>query len=407
MIDRDGLRALSGRRILALVVIVAAMGPLALNIFVPSIPRLQQVFATGFSTVQLTLSLFLVGLAFGQLTYGPLSDRFGRRHALLFGIVLYVMASVLCLWAPSIEILALGRFLQAFGGCAGIVLGRAMVRDLFDREQTARMLALATMAIVVVQMASPMLGGLLDHWFGWRASFAFILATGIGVMLAVMRWLPETHSAERRELSMGNSVLGGLGALTRHRKFVGYVLQVGFTTGNFICVLAGAPYVVVELMGGTPATYAMFFALPAAGYIAGNYATSRLAGRLSIDRAIAVGTTISLAGIAALVLLWALWGLPEPLLLFAPLVVVSFGNGLAVPNGIAGAISVDPRFAGAAAGIAGFLQMGIGAILSHVMGLLLDDTALPMIALMLFSAAAAWIAHKVAGHGHKNRAKQV
>lgn len=379
--------------LMVVIVAVTGLGPLALNIFVPSIPKLQAVYAADFETVALTLSLYLIGMGVGQLVYGPLSDRFGRRSTLLGGIVLFVVAGTACLFAPTIESLILGRFAQAFGGCAGMVIGRAMIRDLFDRARSAEMLSLATMAMVVIPMIAPTIGGLLDHRFGWQSTFAFVVVFGVVIGLAAFRWLPETR---KEGCGTARLSLEGFRLLLRQPAFHGYCFQVGFTTAVFFCVLAGAPYVVIEIMGRTSDVYGFYFVMVAGGYMIGNFVNSRLARRVPIDRTIAVGTMLSLSAVVVLIGLQMAGLVTTPLILFIPYGIVAFGNGLSVQNGIAGAISVEPRLAGTASGISGFVQMMIGAGASYTVGLVMRDSALPMMLIMIVCSVLAVAAHQLA-----------
>ncbi|MGP1394518.1 MAG: multidrug effflux MFS transporter [Inquilinaceae bacterium] len=364
-----------------------ALGPLALNIFMPSMARLPEVFDTDYGTVQLTLSLFLIGMAGSQLVYGPLSDRFGRRPLMLVGVVLFVVGSVIGLVAPTIEILLLGRLVQAIGGCAGMVLGRAIVRDTHGRDQAASAIAYLTMAMVVAPMLAPALGGFLDNWFGWRAAFAVVTVFGAAVLAAVAVGLPETNQ-DRRPLPALSGMAASYWYLLRSAVFRAYALHLAFTSAGFFAFLGGAPYVTVELMGRSTQDYGLYFIPGAIGYMAGNYAAARLSVRLGIDRMILLGGSVTLAGgIAGVGFVLAGW--LTPLTLFGPMVVFAFGNGLSLPNGNAGAISVNPHMAGAASGLAGFLQMSVGAASSILVGHLLTDSALPMTLVMAGTAALA------------------
>jgi DHA1 family bicyclomycin/chloramphenicol resistance-like MFS transporter len=345
---------------------MTALGPLALNIFMPSMPGLARYFEVDYGLVQLTLTFYLIGLGIAQLVYGPISDRYGRRPVLLWGLGIYCVGSIACALAPSILWLMLGRSLQALGGGAGLVLGRAIIRDLYDRDRSAAMIGYVTMAMSLAPMLSPALGGYLDTLFGWRTSFAFCSLAGLAVYAWVILTLPETLA--QRGLGEGAAVLvRGYGQLLRSPVFCGYVLQTAFTSGVFFAFIAGAPFVVVTVMGEPASSYGLWFAVVSVGYLAGNFFTGRYAVRLGVDRMIAFGAVVQLVGISALALVSWLGSLSLPGI-FLPMAVVALSNGLTLPNGIAGAVSVNPRAAGTAAGLSGALQMLTGAIAAVLVG---------------------------------------
>lgn len=368
---------------LLMLVAVTALGPLALNIIMPSMPGLPGEFGTSYATVQLTLSLYLVGFAVAQLVYGPLSDRFGRRPVLLVGLALYAGSSVLAALAPTIELLILARILQAVGGCAGMVLGRAIVRDLYDRDRAASMIGYVTMGMVVAPMLAPFLGGVLDDWLGWRAVFAVTAVVGGAVLLVGLTTLHETNHQPQPLPGLGG-MIAGYRRLLGNALFRAYTYQITFSVAAFFAFLGGAPYVVIELMGYPPSVYGAYFALNAFGYMCGNFLAGRYSQRVGGDAMIAWGIGLSLVGVSFM-LLSALIAPMSALGLFGPMFLFSVGNGLVMPNGMAGAVSVDPRLAGTASGFSGFFQMGVGAIGSALAGVLVVTSPVPLPLLMLGS----------------------
>ena len=372
-----------------MLVAVSAVGPLALNIFMPSMPRLPEVFGTDYGTVQLTLGLYLVGLAVAQLAYGPLSDRFGRRPLLLGGLGLFLAGAVAGALSVSIEMLIASRVIQAVGGCAGLVLARAIVRDLFDRERSASVISYITAAMVTAPMIAPLLGGYLDDWLGWRSSFLAVGAFGAVVTLFAVALLHESNF-DRQPLPGLRGLAESYGDLLRSPVFRGYALLTSFASAGFFAFLGGAPYVVIELMDRPPSEYGWYFALSACGYLSGNLFSGRMSMRLGIDRMIGLGLMLNLAG-ALLMLAWWAMGPMVPMALFGPMMLSAVGNGLNIPNGTAGAISVNPRRAGAASGLTGFLQMSVGAAGSALVGHLITDSQLPL-ALAMLSATVVGLA---------------
>lgn len=353
---------------IAILVAVSAIGPLALNIFVPSIPGLARYYGVDYGTIQLTFTLYLVGLAVSQLFYGPLSDRFGRRPLLLAGLALFVVASAVCALAPPLEVLVVARVLQAVGGCSGIVLSRAIVRDLYGRDKAASVIGYVTMAWVAAPMLAPSLGGLLDVHFGWQSGFVFVAVAGFLALLAGMRWLHETN--HRRSADGGLlGLFSGFVRLLQSPRYLGYALPTAFTSAVFFSFLAGAPFLTIELLGLSPLEYGLWFILVSFGYFLGNFASGRFSEAMGVDRMISTGSVLALAG-AAVTAGCVLGGQLSPWTLFIPMMLVSIGNGMSIANGLAGSVSVFPAMAGAASGLAGFMQMGLGAASAQVVGVL-------------------------------------
>src|SRR5215208_2539011 len=284
---------------MALLIVIAAVSTLGINMYLPSMPGMARAFSVDFTTIQLTLSLYLGAMALGQLIIGPLSDRFGRRPVLLLGLLIFVAGSVICLSAQSIGVLIFGRIVQAVGGCAGITLSRAIVRDLYGRNQVASMIAYVTMGMAVAPMIAPTIGGLLETLFGWRASFAFLIGFG-GLALVFAYWRLRETNHNRAGGESVRKLLQGFSSLARSRQFWGYTLVTSFVSAMFFAFLAGAPYVMIELLGRSPAEYGLYFAMVPCGYILGNFTTGRMAATMGPNRMILAGTLLSLASIAAM-----------------------------------------------------------------------------------------------------------
>lgn len=377
-----------------ILVAVSTTGPLAMNIFVPSIPGLMAEFSASSGTVQLTLTVYLAGLAVSQLAYGPLSDIYGRRPVMLGGLVLYVIASLACAFAASIETLMLARFAQALGGAAGMVLGRAIVRDLHGREASASILGYITMAWVLVPMFAPALGGVLEEISTWRTSFYVLVAVG-GAILALVLWgLPETNPPAEGGGDEAARLVSGAGTLIRQPRFIGYTLTLGFCSAVFFTFIAGAPFIMVEVLDRSPLDYGLWFMLVSVGYMTGNFLSGRYSQRVGIDRMITVGNALAVAG--TLVMLgFALAGALTPVSLFCPMLLVTLGNGLVIPNGTAAAISVLPKTIGAAAGLSGFTQIAIGATASQFTGAWQGSSPYAALWVMAAAAVLAGVAHQV------------
>lgn len=387
-------KPLAQRPSLGTLIAVTALGPMALNIFIPSMPGMTAVFGADYATIQLTLTLYLLGLGIAQLFMGPLSDRFGRRPVLLAGIALFLVGSLAAALAQTIEMLIIARVVQAIGGCAGLAVGRAIVRDTHSREESASMLGYITMAMVVAPMLAPLLGGYLDSWFGWRSTFYAVIAIGGAVLGLAWLTLHETHH-DRRSGDGALAMLRGFGLLLRDGAFAGYALNVSFTTAVFFAFLAGAPYIMIELMERPSSEYGLYFMMNAVSYMAGNFASGRLATRIGPDRMILTGSALATIGVGLLIAL-VLGTEMIPFFLFAPVMFVGVANGLSLPSAIASGISLRPDLAGTASGLLGFLQMVVGALATWAVGELQDDSAFPMAAVMAVSAVIAILGYAVA-----------
>ena len=370
-----------GRLFLFALVAVTALGPLAMQIFVPALPFIQSDFGVSAGRAQLALSLSMAAIALSTLAYGPLSDRFGRRPVLIVGLVVFLIGSLLCAIAPSIELLILGRVVQAAGGTAGMVLARAMVRDVYAHERVASVLAMITIAMVVAPMFAPAIGGLLTDSFGWRSNFTFGGLVGLGVIALVILRLVETNTRPPHHPGV-SGMLEGFGLLLRSPAFCGYAFSGAFGLASFFSFIAAAPYLMVNSLGRPAAEYGLYFIAISLAFMAGNGFTARLSPKLGTDRMILIGSAVALGGVALLASL-ALSGIFAPWSLFAPTAVIVFGNGLAMANLQAGALGIYPQSAGTASGLSGFIQMALAAVIAQAVGQLQDGTPWPMIGFML------------------------
>jgi DHA1 family bicyclomycin/chloramphenicol resistance-like MFS transporter len=369
--------------LLILLVAMTAIGPNTLNTLVPALPQLASELGASIAVVQLTVSVYLLALAAGQLLMGPLSDRFGRRPVLFAGLVLTAAASLLAIIVPDVGSLIIARILQAIGASAGIVIGRAIIRDLFDRNRAAAMMGLVATVMVVVPTFGPLIGGLLETAFGWESIFMFTAITAAVVLVWAAATLPETRGLNAPPGTQ-QGFLRDLASLATDRAFVGYVLAAGLGSATFFVFLGGSPHVIVSLMDRSSAEYGVWFAISSIGYMAGNYLASRLSIRLGVDTLIWWGIAIEAIGVALATALAVFAHDYGPAIVFMPQAIVSLGNGLMLPGALAGAVSVRPQAAGTAAGIAGFAQMGFGAAMTQYSGTLLAEaaSAVPMALLM-------------------------
>ena len=380
-------------RLLALLIAMAGMSSLSLNILVPAMPGLATKLAADPASVQLTVSLYLMGLAAAQLVFGPLSDRFGRRPVVLAGLALATVASTAAIFAASIATLVIARVAQSLGASTGQTIGRAIIRDLYDRQHAASMIGLVTSVVVLMPMVAPLIGGILDTLFGWEAIFAFTAAVSFAVCAWAMLDLPETRNLSLAPNSERH-FRADLAALAASPRFFGYALCAGLGSAPFFSFLGAAPHVVVSMLGRTSAEYGLWFFVPSIGFMAGNFAISRLTTRFGIDTLIWWGIAFTIAGCLANVLVYVALPGWDMFTIFLPQIVIGFGNGLLLPTAIAGAVSIRPQVAGTASGVTGFIQMGIAAVAAQLGGHVIAHAAdaLPMLLLMLIFGAATAIA---------------
>ena len=364
-------------RFLLMLIAVAAVSPLGINLYLPSMPGMTVALGVDYAAVQFTLSVYLAAVALGQLVIGPISDRYGRRPVLLGGLLMFVLGSVVCMLAPSIGVLNVGRVIQALGGCAGIALSRAIVRDLYDRTQAASMIGYVTMGMAVAPMVAPTIGGLLEALHGWRAAFGFLALFGFGTLAVVYVLLHETNPW-RGATAGPQKLLDGYGKLFRIPAFWGFALTAGFSSSAFFSFVGGAAYVVIDLMGRTPVEYGLYFGIVSVGYIIGNFLSGRFVAKVGPPQMIRLGAVLAFAAVLLTGFLYALDNM-QPAFLFLPTMFLGMGNGLVMPSCIAGAVSVKPEVAGAASGLAGSIQIGFGAVVAPIVGALVATSAWPMI----------------------------
>lgn len=360
---------------------------MALSIHVQSVPAIAADLNASYASTQLTVSLFLLTFASAQLFIGPLSDKIGRRPVILGGIVLMGIATVGATFAPSIEILIAARILQALGACATLVVPRAVVQDIYTGTEAARIMAVVAMIQSIAPLTAPIIGGVLDMLFGWRAIFGFlaIVAGSLGVWSVFS--LTETRPLEADGRSAPwRDIFARYGRLLTSRVYVGYTLTFAAGTSGFFGFLAIGPALFIGKLGIAPLIFSLLLTLVTLQFPAANFVASRMATRIGIDRTLLWGAALGVAAAAVLLLLspvLAVWAI------MAPLVVYGFSNGILFPNAMAGAAGVDRRIAGTAASFAGFGQLGIGAVVAFVISTAPTDTILPYAIALVFLAVAA------------------
>ncbi|MFD2644839.1 Bcr/CflA family multidrug efflux MFS transporter [Pseudomonas japonica] len=363
-------------RLIVLLAALVAFAPLSIDTYLPSLPAIASDLGADAAHVQLTISLFLAGLCLGMLVYGPLSDRYGRRPLLLGGMGLYLLATVGCMFAGSVEQLVAWRFFQALGGAAASVLARAIVRDLFPLGEAAKVLSLMHLVTMLATLVAPLLGSLLMDLSGWRTVFLALLLFCAICLLASALKIAETHAPEQRGESLGKVFLA-YWQIARQPLALGYILCMGLAFGGMFAFITASPFVYMEYFGVSPRGYAWLFGLNIAGIIVMTLINARFVGRLGPLRMLALGA--SLAGVAALGLLAVgLGGWGGLGLIVAWVVLYVSVTGLLGANCVASLLALYPRQAGAAAGLAVACQFALGAGFSAAVSALADGTPRPM-----------------------------
>ena len=388
MLHRDS------RLLIVLLGALTAVGPFTTDTYLPAMPSIRDHFAVDMASIQLTLSMALLGGAIGQLFYGPLSDRFGRRPLLLGGLCIYVVASFACLFATSIESLIAARFFQVFGSIAAPVLARAMVRDLHEREAAARMLALMGIVNGVGPILAPIIGGVLLAEFGWRASFVFITAYGIVLVVLVSKYLGESVRTKDEAALRPSRLAETFIQLMRNRTFLGYMLINCFLFGGLGAYLAGVSFVVIRVLEVPAVYFGIVFGTIMAGNIAGYIVSGRIVRRLGLDGALRFGVAgVALAGTVLAAFAWA--GLHHVATLVVPMMLYMFCFAQAGPQAVAGALTPFPRAAGTASSLLGFFQSLTSAVVGMGVALAFDGTPKALASFVCLMGVASLVAYLV------------
>lgn len=363
-----------------------------MNIFLPSLPNMTAYFNTDYRIMQLSVAIYLAANAILQIFLGPLSDKFGRRPLILFGIAGFLLATLGCLLTTNIYIFLTFRMCQAVIVTA-MVLSRAVVRDIVPQDQAASIIGYVTMGVAVAPLLGPVLGGVLDDLFGWQSNF--ILLFVMGVILFIICWRDLGETAVISDLSLIDQ-FREYPELLRSPRFWGYSLTCAFSSGAFFAYLGGAPFVGTEVFHLAPATLGLYFGAPALGYIMGNFLSGRYSARYGIDKMSLWGCSTTTFGLVLSILVFAM-GHGSAETFFAFMTFVGLGNGLTIPNTTSGALSVRPHLAGTAAGLSGAIMIGGGAALSAFAGALLKpgSGAIPLLILMFATAAGGIITIKL------------
>jgi len=370
----------------ALLIGLTAIAPLAIDMFLPSMPTMAEEFDVSASIMQLAVTLFLLSFAASQLVYGSASDRYGRRPVLIAGLLLFIAGGALSLFAQSAEMLILGRIVQGIGGGAGPAIGRAMVLDVFGRERAARVMAYMTIATPLAPAIAPVIGGVLQDAFNWRSVFVVLIGIGVFLLVAYRVLLPETNVRRDAGALGATQMSKNYGALFSNRSFVAYALAIGLMFSGQLVFISGSSFVLIDELGLSARMFGFSFGFVAVGIMGGAWLSSRLVDRWQDTRVVLLGAVVATGASAVMAALaWA--GVATPWAVLLPMFVTSAGFGISRPPAMAGALIPFQHMAGLASAVLGFAQMIFATLYNIAFSTLVD---IDQVALASGVAAAAF-----------------
>ncbi|MEQ8396276.1 multidrug effflux MFS transporter [Thalassobaculum sp.] len=348
---------------IALLTFMVALNQMSMGLYLPSMPTMAGALGTTVGQVQLTLTVFIAGFAVSQLVWGPVTDRFGRRPALLVGLACFTVASIACAFAATVEQLIAYRFFQALGACAGQVVSRSIVRDTTEGAESAKVMSYIALAMSLSPAVTPSIGGQLHAFFGWRSNFVLLAVIGLTLAAITVARLPETTRRKVPDALHLVPMLRNYGSLLRDRRYVGYILMIGGMFGCLMAYQTGSPFVLMTELGWSPQAYGLLILFNVFGFLAGSLTAARIAPRYGIPRMVRLSSIVVLVS-GLLLLAFPLAGHLSTAAVIAPMMLFLFGMGIGIPSAMAGTLQGFPYIAGSASALMGFSQMGVGVLTS-------------------------------------------
>lgn len=372
---------------------LTAVAPLSIDMYLPSFPQIERSLVGNPGSVELTLASFFIGLTLGQLFYGPLSDRFGRKKPLYIGFAIYTLASLGAAMADSISILILWRFLQGMGGCAGIIIPSAIVRDRTTARESARAFSLLMLVMGLAPILAPLIGGQIMLLCGWRGIFYVLALFGISCLAAIKLGLAESHNIDHEPPLNLRKVLSNYFHLLKNKAFLGYALAGGLAMSGMFAYIAGSPFVLIDLYHIPAEKFGFFFGVNAFGLIASSQINARLLKKFSATSILRTALWIpSITGFSLALLAFNNW-ISLPIFIAGFFCFVS-SIGFIIPNAMASALATHGQQAGTAAALASALQFFFATLAGTLVGLLNDGTGRPLATIMAICGIGAWVCHR-------------
>jgi DHA1 family bicyclomycin/chloramphenicol resistance-like MFS transporter len=384
------------RRLALILGALTAMGPLAIDMYLPALPTIGREFGADAAAMQVSLAAYFAGMAIGQAFYGPLSDAVGRKPALYFGLVVFIVSSIGCAASDSVRTLVVFRFLQALGGCAPIVIPRAVVRDHFDQVGSIRMLSVLMLVMGLAPILAPLMGGQLLVNFGWRSVFWVLATYALAWLTLVAMFLPESLPVERRRRQPVGVVLSTYCRLLLDRTYICYVLSGALIFAGLLTYVSGSPYVFIELFHVSPERYGLYFGVNACGIMAASQTNRWLAPRVEARRIVGAALTVAMTA-SLLLLIDAATGFGGFAGLLIPLFFYIGCHGFVLPNTTALAMAPHGRVAGSASALLGTIQFVLASLTGMLLGALANGTPVPLAAVIAGCGVTAFVIHHVAG----------
>ncbi|UFJ42982.1 multidrug effflux MFS transporter [Brevibacillus humidisoli] len=370
--------------LLLLLIALVCLPQASIGLYTPSLPKMTHYFHTTHSQIQLTITLYTVGYAISVLICGILSDRFGRKPILISGTVIYVAATFVALYAKSVETFIVCRFFQALGGCCGTVVARLITKDIYQHHDQIRILTYLSTAIAITPAIAPIVGGILETYYGWQLPFSLLLVLSIGMLAVLCFCFTETHHDRNSSLNL-STIIRSYGYLLTHRHFLAYSLAISLAWCAYFSFISYSPYLLQNLLGVTPVFYGISFALVVIGYITGTTLTRKVSGKWDLNRIILYGSLLSMIASLFLLIVIELVGLSVAAIIL-PMMVVMVGVGAIFPACHAAVMQPFPSIAGTASGLLFFIQMIAGALCNVIVDPFVGHTHLPMVLAIVISS---------------------